>query len=279
MKLARLSRLLFLAFLCFGLFGCASKQYAESSHAPSQAYAGPSNLYGGNVTAANYDGEMALEADTVSTGDSGGGRVRRFEGKEVSAKKARPDGSNEQGAQAPNSARKLIRNAWLTVEVRDEDDFKPTIERLSKMAERREGYVQSESSSGVTMLVPTDQLDDVVLEIEKMGKITQREITVVDATAQYVDMEIRISNLVKMRARLTELVNQSTSVEEVLQVERELARVTSELERLEGQLRVLSRSTTYATVNVSLKERVRPGPLGWVFYGGYKAIKWLFVWD
>lgn len=275
MKIARLSRLLFLAILWMGLVGCASK-YAAADHSPSQAYAGPSNLYGGNVTGASYN--AVAEADAVSAGDSGGARVRRFEGQEISSKKARPDGSS-QGAQAPTAERKLIRNAWLTVEVRDDDDFKPTIERLSKMAEGRKGYVQSESSTGVTLLIPTEQLDAVVLEIEKMGKITEREITVVDATAQYVDMEIRIANLVKMRARLTELVNQSTSVEEVLQVERELARVTSELERLEGQLRVLSRNTTYATVNVTLKERVRPGPLGWVFYGGYKAVKWLFVWD
>lgn len=97
MKFARLSRLLFFVFLCFGLFGCVSKQYVESSYVSSQAYAGSSNFYGGNVTAANYDGEMAFEVDMVSIGDSGGGCVRRFEGKEVSAKKARPDGSNEQG--------------------------------------------------------------------------------------------------------------------------------------------------------------------------------------
>lgn len=277
MKIVTPTRWLMLALLWMGLVvgfgtGCAMNKSAPSQSSP-QAYRGANGLYGGDVSTVSY--EMA-EADSAGSGDMVRRSSKAFD-KDKTKTMSRAEG--EQGAQAPTADRKLIRNAWLTVEVRDDDDFKPTIEKLSKMAERRKGYVQSESSTGATLLVPTDQLDAVVLEIEKMGKITEREITVVDATAQYVDMEIRIANLVKMRARLTELVNQSTSVEEVLQVERELARVTSELERLEGQLRVLSRNTTYATVNVSLRERVRPGPLGWVFYGGYKAVKWLFVWD
>ena len=81
------------------------------------------------------------------------------------------------------------------------------------------------------------------------------------------------------RERVQELVDEGKNVEEILAVEKELARVTSQLESLEGQMRVLDNRTTYATVNVVLEERVRPGPVGWVFYGLYRGVKWLFVWD
>ena len=36
---------------------------------------------------------------------------------------------------------------------------------------------------------------------------------------------------------------------------------------------------TFATIAISLEESVTPGPVGWVFYGVYTGVKWLFVWD
>lgn len=245
--------------------GCSSaKQYRGYESAPA-AYAGPDQLYGGGVRGDSVQ-TVSVESDDGS----------RWASRKQSDK---IKGKTQQGAPQPNIERKLVRNARLTLEVRDEDDFKPTIEKLGKMAESMGGYVQVESSESTTLFVPTQRLDEAILQVEKLGEVTARNISVVDATANYVDMQIRIDNLQKMRARLTELVNQSTSVKEVLEVERELARVTSELERLEGQLRVLDRDTTYATLYISLDKRVRPGPLGWVFYGGYRVVRWLFIWD
>ena len=128
-------------------------------------------------------------------------------------------------------------------------------------------------------MVPTESLDQALAKIEVMGEVTHRDVSVVDATSRYVDLMIRIDNLRRMRERLTKLVNEATTVKDVLEVERELGRVTTELERMEGQMRLLSQQTTYATIRVTLEEEITPGPLGWVFYGGYHAIKWLFVWD
>jgi hypothetical protein len=34
-----------------------------------------------------------------------------------------------------------------------------------------------------------------------------------------------------------------------------------------------------ATVRVDFERPVRPGPVGWVFYGLARGVKWLFVWD
>lgn len=258
-QLNRVSSLLLMVCMTAAT-GCAASAPNHSVMAP--AYGAPNDLYGGggrHGQSYHMDEVQAVAAKGVSGG--------------TGLDDAAGDNSSR------TTERKLIRNAWIDLQVKDRRDFDPAIEGLTRLVQGMNGYVQSESSQGMTAMVPTERLDEALAEIAKLGKITHRNISVVDATANHVDLQIRIENLKKMRVRLTELVNQSTSVAEVLEVERELSRVTSELERLEGQMRLLDRQTAYATIHISLKERVRPGPLGWVFYGVYRGVRWLFIWD
>lgn len=189
----------------------------------------------------------------------------------------RSDDSSHPNAQV--DARKLKRHARLTVEVSDEDDIEPTIDKARKMAEAAEGYVASESTHAITMMVPTGDTENFLDRLSTLGEVTDRSIRVDDVTSQYVDLEIRIENLERTRNRLQELLEQSVQVSEVLEVEKELSRVTMQLEQFKGQMRTMSRDTTYARVELHVEESVVPGPVGWIFYGGYKAVKWLFVWD
>jgi hypothetical protein len=174
---------------------------------------------------------------------------------------------------------KLVKNAYVTLEMDDEDDFEPAIRKMADLAKLHKGYVVDESKTGITFKVPTDKLDPVMVAVRELGEVTQQNITVSDVTGQYVDLQIRIDNLRRLRARLQELLVQGQTVTEVLEVEKELARVTRELEQLEGQMRLLQNQVGYATVRTSLEESVSPGPIGWIFYGTYKAVKWLFIWD
>ncbi len=176
-------------------------------------------------------------------------------------------------------ARKLKRHAQMTIEVDDEDDIEPTIDKAREMAEASEGYVASESTNAITMMVPTGDTENFLDRLTTLGEVTDRSLRVDDVTSQYVDLEIRIENLERTRKRLQELLEQSVQVSEVLEVEKELSRVTMQLEQYKGQMRTMSRDTTYAHVQLRVEESVVPGPVGWIFYGGYKAVKWLFVWD
>ncbi|MFN7135552.1 MAG: DUF4349 domain-containing protein, partial [Myxococcales bacterium] len=82
-----------------------------------------------------------------------------------------------------------------------------------------------------------------------------------------------------VRTRLQHLVEQAKEVKDVLAVEAELARVTEQLELHKGRMRALQNQTAYGTVEVAFEERVTPGPVGWLFYGAFRTVKWLFVWD
>ncbi len=174
---------------------------------------------------------------------------------------------------------KLVRTAYLTVEVPDDEDLEPAVKKAEQVAGSLQGYVANQTERSIVFKVPAARLDEALDAIAGLGEVTDRNISVVDVTAEYVDLEIRIENLEKVRARLQQLVEQSTAVSDILAVEKELARVTAELESLKGRMRLMENQTSYATVSIGCEERVMPGPVGWVFSGTYRAVKWLFVWD
>lgn len=250
--------------------GCASgaPSYSSNNAAP-QAFQG--------ADFAQYQGGLERGESVRVLAAAPASSTRRYSNRARSgpAKTKAPRGSNGQAT----IKRRLIRNAALTVEVPDKTDYKATLEKVRTIAESMEGYVQAETTQTMTLMVPTDDLDKAMAKLEALGKVLQRDVTVVDVTARYVDMQIRIDNLKRLRVRLTELIAQSDDVSEILKIEKELARTTAELERMQGQMRVLNKQTTYATIRIRLEERVSPGPIGWLFYGVGMGIKWLFVWD
>jgi len=175
--------------------------------------------------------------------------------------------------------RKIVRDGSLTLEVRNETLIPAVLRGIHETTAKLGGYVASESTHGIVIKVPSSHLDDAVGALGSLATITKRELTARDVTSDYVDLRIRIDNARRLQERLKELLGQTADVARILEIEKELARVTEELERLEGQMRLMNNQTTFATLTISVEESVSPGPVGWVFVGLYKGVKWLFVWD
>jgi len=92
-----------------------------------------------------------------------------------------------------------------------------------------------------------------------------------DVTDQVTDIAIRQANLTKSRERLLALLEKSPKVDELLKVERELTRVTTELERIEAQQKNLQNRIAYVTVFASFMQaeadsalRQPASPVVWV---------------
>lgn len=175
--------------------------------------------------------------------------------------------------------RKIVRDANVRLEVGSASAVAPALRAVHQVAAQTGGFVFSETNEEIVLKVPSGKLDDALARVSKVAKVRDRRVSARDVTADYVDLNIRIDNARKLQGRLKELLTQTQDVTRLLEVERELARVTETLERLEGQMRLLSQQTSYATLTVTVEEDVKPGPVGWVFYGVYSGVKWLFVWD
>lgn len=189
---------------------------------------------------------------------------------------ARPPLS-QRGVAEPD--RQLVRTARLAVEVDGDDRVGPTLDEAHAVTAALGGYVSQEGPGESVLRIPDARLDDAIDRIGALGKETTREIRVQDVTAAYTDLELRLTNARALQTRLRDLLTDAESVADVLAVEVELARVSSEVERLEGQLRLLQNQVAFSTLHVRVTDGVTPGPVGWLFVGAYEAVKWLFVWD
>lgn len=88
---------------------------------------------------------------------------------------------------------------------------------------------------------------------EGKGEILSHQVSTDDRTSQYVDTEARLKNQKALRDRLVKLLDSDKpyKVRDLLEVERELARVQGEIDSLTGQIRSIEQVTARATVNVS----------------------------
>ncbi len=166
-----------------------------------------------------------------------------------------------------SAGRKVIYSAFLSLRVASVDEAMASIK---SRAESMGGYLESMSSSVggyktgvITVRVPVDQFYQFIEWCKELGTLENEEVNGYDVTMEYTDLEARLNSLKATEQRYLEILAQARTVDEILQVERELSRIRSEIESLEGRLRYLEHHVEMATVTVNLREEkpARPIPI------------------
>lgn len=179
----------------------------------------------------------------------------------------------------------LIYTSALSLEAK-ESEVKDLSGKIVDKAKGLGGYLSQRSSNSLMVRVPAKDFNALNDFIKTLAKVKYENVTAQDVTMQYTDLKIRLDVQTKMLARYHELLKRAANVKEAVEVERELSRITERVEQLKGQIRYYDSQIGYSTINVTFQEpytafnkETKPGPLGWVFYGLYVGVKWLFVWD
>jgi hypothetical protein len=159
----------------------------------------------------------------------------------------------------------LIRTGSVTIEV---DSLETAVEAVRRLAEAAGGYVtNSETQVGaertrratLELRVPADRFDEALGGLDPIGRVESVNVDAQDVGEEYVDVSARLANLRRLEDRLIGLLASRTGdLEDVLAVERELARVREESERLQGRMRWLESRVATSTLTVRLHE---PSPL------------------
>lgn len=107
----------------------------------------------------------------------------------------------------------------------------------------------------ITVRVPVAQFDAFRTDAKKIAqKIDIDEVNATDVTEQYVDLQARLTTMKAEEQSLLKIVEQAKTVDEILKVRAELARVRSDIESMEAQKKYLDTQTDYATVSFTLTE-------------------------
>jgi hypothetical protein len=153
----------------------------------------------------------------------------------------------------------IIRNASLSIVVRDYEAARGDLDRIAKSVN---GYIGDLTALGArgeapslrgTLRVPATRLDEAIAALKKLGDVQQESLGTDDVTQQWTDLEARLANARASEARLKDVLqNRTGRLSDVLEVEREIARVRGEIEQMEAQRKSLDNAITYAVIRLEL---------------------------
>ena len=243
----------------------------------------------------------AVGAPSFARGDSGGGNVTGGSGAEKSARSSAhvpaltapsplpvqagtaddlalaPSAGGTAGSTAqravdpvPVMASKVEKTGELDLQV-SKGQVSATLGRLSDIARLQRGYVSDSStqeagpapSGEVTIRVPVDRFEQAVHDARTIAgtKVLSLQTSGVDVTSKYVDLQARIKSLQATRATFLTILAKATTIGETLAVQQRVTDVQTEIEQLQGQLRVLGSTTSMSTLTVTVDQKtavIRP---------------------
>jgi hypothetical protein len=141
--------------------------------------------------------------------------------------------TQDPAADQPPSQRLLIRSAELGLAVSNPES---AIARFTELVEQAGGYIQERRDATLRARIPAERFEEVFATTRGLGAVRSESLQVQDVTDQHRDLQIRLTNAEKARERILALLERAEAVEDVLQLERELQRLTVEVEQLSAQL-------------------------------------------
>lgn len=164
-----------------------------------------------------------------------------------------------------NAPTMLIRTGHAFIEVEKVD---AAVLKIRQLAVQVGGYITNSSISGgrdqirqatLELKIPAAQYDQAVGSLSTIGKVETVASNAQDVGEEFVDVTARVANARRLEERLISLLaNRTGKLDEVLRVERELARVREEIERYEGRLRYLTSRVSMSTLSITVHE---PAPI------------------
>lgn len=245
---------------------CASAK--PGSMAPSDAYA---DSYAPAVPITDMAAAPASEATSVemSTSMQGSGAVIP-----AAVMGSIPPASKPTGAIATAGGEKTIADDQLPTTGDDSvdqmlvfngalglavapDTIPASIDAAVQQAVEAGGYVAQQTDAALTLRVPSKRFRKLMKGLEGLGQVRTRSVQTLDVSEEFHDLEVRLENLQSTRGRIQKLLSQTKDLAETLTVEKELERVSAEIDAIEGRLRFLSSQAAFSTVTMAFQELPR----------------------
>ncbi len=165
----------------------------------------------------------------------------------------------------PN-AEKVIRRAEISIKI-EKESFMSVFDKINSSAKLFAGYIKdanySENKNGttgyITVLVPSDKLNEFVQYLKTIGKTESFRLSSEDKSGEYFDLEGRLKILKSQRDLLISWLSKAKSVNDMLNIRRNLEDVEEEIEQIEGRIKYIDFHTKYSEVYIILNKNSSPG--------------------
>ena len=212
----------------------------------------------------------STRADSASFGDEPRKAFGAVGGARTAERRALPVAAPDSGgaeAQTPTTPPEVVPGSMLirvgeaSLQV---DSLDIGIQRIREVARRTNSVIANTSMAGgreqtrsasLELRIPSDRFDEAVNGLSPIGKLDSINVTAQDVGEEFVDVQARVANARRLEQRLVELLASRTGkLSDVLNVERELARVREQIERYEGRMRYLRARSSISTLTVAVHE-------------------------
>lgn len=174
-------------------------------------------------------------------------------------------------AHAQNNAM-LVRNGHISAYV---DSLSNSKQKVAELLKSHTAHIENENQSDeysstvlrLTIKVPAEKFQTLFDGIVKISeKIRSHSVNVDDVLKQYTDIQSRLQNKKELQNRLRALVQKAVKISDILEIERELARVSEDIDASVKIMKQYENDARMSTINLDFSEPKSqtsgPEPLG-----------------
>ncbi|MGV8992840.1 MAG: DUF4349 domain-containing protein [Flavobacterium sp.] len=154
--------------------------------------------------------------------------------------------------------KKIIKDGDISVKSKDIDSSKKALDILVKSLD---GYYENESldkyderiSYTLKVRIPSQNFEKLLTAVENgTDELQSKNVQARDVTAEFLDIETRLSNKRQYLKRYQELLSKAGNVKDIIAIEENIRNLQEEIESSVGRLKYLGDQVSYSTLNVNL---------------------------
>jgi hypothetical protein len=156
--------------------------------------------------------------------------------------------------------KKIIKDGRLGIEVKNLKAAKTNIDTLIRSLG---GYYDNESlinndystEYNLRIRIPSNNMELLIRKIEKgEGEVSYKEITARDVTEEFIDLETRLTNKRKYLEQYQQLLKNTKSIKEILDIQEKIRVLEEEIESTTGRLKYLNDLVEYSTLELNISQ-------------------------
>lgn len=215
----------------------------------------------------SYTSEEKASEPGSESGSSNSVVAKKDEPSSVKNKSEASKDSKESAKSFDNailSQRKIIRNANVTIEVKNFDKSYAELKNIVKPygfvensnIQKNQYYANTKFTSGtITLRIDKDKFDNFINSLNGIGELISENITSDDVTDKFFDTESRLKLLKFESGRLEEYLKKINDPDTIFKTESRLTEIRHEIESLTGTLNKWNDLIKLSTIVVTMSEK------------------------
>jgi len=161
-------------------------------------------------------------------------------------------------APSESTDRLIIQDTGLSLQVKD---VAKTIDEIEKSTKEFGGFLISShlskpegaASGNISVRVPEDKRKEAMTAYKDMAvKVVSESVNGTDVTDQYTDLQAQLEVLQKTKIKFEDILDRATAVNDLLNVQRELISLQSQIDSVKGQQKYYEQSAKLSKITIYL---------------------------